>query len=498
MEQITKLIRSDYIFKIGETTGEVECSMPIENGSAKPISYSANAIVTSAEPLNGECSVKGKVNFKTILCEGTQFSALDYFADVEFVVNGNVLPTMKVSARAEVTDVNVFIEGDVAKGTASVLITLYGLSVQETSALISAEDACLLEEKVKSSTLLGVHDGRATLYDEFDAGRVRDVILTGNGASIRETSCKNGVIKVLGDARAKVLYTTADGNTYMHTFNLPFAEEIAADCVDENCNATAYATVENVKLILSGTDDDTEIRAEITLCIRADVWKIEDVDVVKDAFCTDVELAVERCTKAYSYPKATFALNEDVKKSITLPPEMPGIEKIIGVVSEWNVTTNTAIADGKVLIEGVVSGNSLYVNRDGGISCLPFEVPYSSSHPVQRAEKTDLIIIATDVSEVGAYARGDAEIELSVKLTFCCTCYDNGTTCAVISCKEGEKKQRVAHPITVRFGEPGAKLWQTAKSLNVSPETLMESNPELVFPLKGGEKILEYHPILCE
>lgn len=497
MEQVSKLIRSDYIFKIGETTHDVECTMPRAGEGGSVISYSASAIVTATEALNGECSVRGKVNFKVIVKSGDELSSLDYFADYETTVKGSVLPTMKILSRAEVSDCDVRLDVESAIGSATVSITLFGLSLQEIPALVSAEGACLNEGKTTSCALAGVFEATTTVYDELDAGKIKDVILTGSGVCVREVSVQKGVVKVLGEARAKILYRTEDG-VYTHIFSATFAEEIEATGAGDLCRATASATVSNVKLVLSGTEDDTEIRAEITLSLCADVWKTEEVDVITDAFCTDCELIVEQCAKVSSLQATTRLLTGEAKRSVTTPADLPLIDKLVGSVSEWNVTTNLALEKDSVLVEGVVSGGVLYHDREGGLNVVKYELPYSIDLDAEGVAPGDTVLLSTDVIEVSAYARGENEIELTARLGFSLSSYQSSSTCAVISCKEGESISRDTHPITIKFGEAGASLWQTAKSLCVAPDTLLETNPDLTFPLIGGEKIIEYHPIICE
>ena len=46
--------------------------------------------------------------------------------------------------------------------------------------------------------------------------------------------------------------------------------------------------------------------------------------------------------------------------------------------------------------------------------------------------------------------------------------------------------------ISVYIPTPGEDLWGLAKRLNVAPETLVETNKELRFPLTGDERIVIY------
>ena len=58
----------------------------------------------------------------------------------------------------------------------------------------------------------------------------------------------------------------------------------------------------------------------------------------------------------------------------------------------------------------------------------------------------------------------------------------------------GEKVQNT-HAISVYIPNKGETLWSLAKRLNVSPETLINTNQDLQFPLSGKERIVVYRQI---
>ena len=55
----------------------------------------------------------------------------------------------------------------------------------------------------------------------------------------------------------------------------------------------------------------------------------------------------------------------------------------------------------------------------------------------------------------------------------------------------GEKKVN-NFAISVYIPTEGEELWSLSKRLNVSPEELEKTNPELQFPLNGSERIVIY------
>lgn len=50
--------------------------------------------------------------------------------------------------------------------------------------------------------------------------------------------------------------------------------------------------------------------------------------------------------------------------------------------------------------------------------------------------------------------------------------------------------------ISVYIPAEGEDLWTVSKKLNACPEAIMQYNPDLTFPLTGGERILIYRQII--
>ena len=57
---------------------------------------------------------------------------------------------------------------------------------------------------------------------------------------------------------------------------------------------------------------------------------------------------------------------------------------------------------------------------------------------------------------------------------------------------EAEKLNKDTSVISVYIPSAGDSLWNTAKKLCQSPEEISATNPDLVFPLTGNERILVY------
>ena len=60
------------------------------------------------------------------------------------------------------------------------------------------------------------------------------------------------------------------------------------------------------------------------------------------------------------------------------------------------------------------------------------------------------------------------------------------------SAEEGEPVPEKDCAISVYVQRAGDGLWELAKRLNKSPEEVVESNPDLEFPIREGQRVVIY------
>ena len=114
----------------------------------------------------------------------------------------------------------------------------------------------------------------------------------------------------------------------------------------------------------------------------------------------------------------------------------------------------------------------------------------------------DVTAVAKIAEEKGAQAivcgislkqkkEGEAETEATLKITL--FVYDTCEIGYVSKAEGGEEYGEETCGMSVFVPRAGDGLWETAKALRKTPEELTRSNPDLVFPLKGKERILVYN-----
>lgn len=114
---------------------------------------------------------------------------------------------------------------------------------------------------------------------------------------------------------------------------------------------------------------------------------------------------------------------------------------------------------------------------------LPFSVSLSGLSP-------DCKEITVAVCGVSLRQRAEGECEGEAVLKIACADGEVKKVKYLTGAAEGGEKKMCDSAVSVYITAAGDGLWETAKRLSESPESIQLSNPELSFPLTGKERIL--------
>jgi len=145
-----------------------------------------------------------------------------------------------------------------------------------------------------------------------------------------------------------------------------------------------------------------------------------------------------------------------------------------------------------LLVTGVVSAVGYFADGESKAFTRKIETPFESTLDMGDAidgKEYEIIVKA----EFGTARLINAtEVELDVELNATVYSVEKATiTCISETASLGEKQEN-PHAISVYIPMENEELWSLSKRLNVCPETLVATNPELTFPLTGNERIVIY------
>ena len=70
--------------------------------------------------------------------------------------------------------------------------------------------------------------------------------------------------------------------------------------------------------------------------------------------------------------------------------------------------------------------------------------------------------------------------------------YKTISEAVITEVSEADEKPENMCVLTIYVVKTNETIWDIAKQLNVSPDSLLEQNPQIELPLVGGEKLIVY------
>ncbi|MDR2090195.1 MAG: DUF3794 domain-containing protein [Clostridiales bacterium] len=483
------------------TVSQVMVGFDVESRDGKKIkkvlSIAADPKVVSVDALNGEAVVSGRVNYKILyLNEDGEPVSLDYFSDYkDKISDGAILPASSLTVKTSVADITVNDGGGLS--ISLVLENAVYMIASDVIPVLKSVPENYFDERrrVVVQSYAAVPPVSAAVSGESPAGgEVGEILMLDVSAVLSDTTVGNGVAAYGGAVYADVLYTTRDGLYLNKQFTIPFSEEQA---VPQGLAVSAFAeaSVKSSKVVLSGTAEDNIIGLEAVVEIAAAVVADTEEEVVSDVFSVTHELntAVEKVVKPRFYHSAVYS--ETVGGSVSLAENMPAADEVLGYFGARNNIASLTAGSERVNVEGVLNLTVLYRGGDGGINSADVEIPYSVD------------VKDTDISEnfrlegrgaagtVSVRRKKDREIDVSAELFFCIQAYGDETISVVLDVEETAEKKEAASAVSIYNAGGGETLWDIAKSLSCTPETILNQNEELVFPVKNPGRVVLYREL---
>lgn len=490
-------IKSDCLVTLGSAQSVVESTLSDATAESveRVLSLSAEVRPLSAEAMNGEALLSGRLNFKLLYLSGGEPRSLDVFADfTERITSEDITPSTKLLPVMQVLDAEVARNGTF-KLRAVVESTVNALVKREERVLVGAEETAHLDiEASRLTEHIGSASAELEVSDEEETGgNVSRVLLVDAAAIVTTAKTGENVVFVSGDAEVNVLYVL-DGVTTARTFSVPFDGELPLEGASLTDLATARATVTFARVVLAGEENANILRVELRIAVRADAFLVKTQEYSTDAFSLQNELTLTRRSVTVESMLATTTLSDRVSGVATLAEDKPAVRGILGSFSSRNQLASVVAGEGTVTVEGLVTSTILYEDEDG-LSSVQVEIPYSSSQEYAAAVPGVRLQIQAVATDVTARAKRDKEIEVSAKITFNLDVFGEQTLEFVSNVEEGDAKPQNDSTLSVYIASEGESIWAAVKALTATPEDIMKQNPSLSLPLAEGAKVFYFRSV---
>ncbi len=266
------------------------------------------------------------------------------------------------------------------------------------------------------------------------------------------------------------------------------------DCLLKTFHAAAVEDADGEKRILS---------VEAVLTFQADSFETGEYEVLTDAYSLSTGFTMEKGELNTSLLVGELSTQFVLKEIAAKPEDAPGISEIVNVTGRIG-QTDVKVEDGKVVIDGFVICNVLYISGDEGQPLASFiqQVPFSQVFDYRNASENMTAAMKLDVNHVSFSILSLQEIELRIAVSAKGILSACQTVPIIVSVSEpidGEAQMpdwcagwSGGRPsILLYVVQPGDTLWKIAKRYG-APMTLLQEVNELKNPdiLTPGQKLL--------
>ncbi len=375
------------------------------------------------------------------------------------------------------------------EGSSYVVAVVIGAEISVFSSseriyLSEAEGAILNRETKKLFTAV-TFSGESEVEDDFDCN-AEDVLIPSAEVLVLDSNCRAGAVEINGEIYLSLL-AVRGGKPVCLDRIIPFKCEIACDDALLSRKAVCRGEIKEISVNAKVSEESGKCEVELVaqLAFSGRYYDDEEVSLITDAFScgnalklTYAEENCNPCTEIKVYTERVSGLCATKAKldytCAFLAAALPRAEF-------------ARSADG---IEGSVSATLLY-EQNGEIHSTEVNLPFAVTLTSLNANCNEIKVAVCGVN-IRQRAEGECEAEAVLKIS-AADC-ENYSIKYCSQATEGEEIKANDSAVSVYIPAAGDGLWETAKKLLQSPDSIQSVNPDLTFPLTGKERILVYRP----
>ena len=497
IQPVTEEIKISGFKKIAVSQSVVQARLLPQPGEsiAKILSVGAKVKVTSTEVFTGEARYGGNVRFNVLfVSEDGRSNSIEYVADFsDKIENPAISATLSPWVDATVLDTEVVsLRNDEIKLACVLEIKLCAVVTSDVNFISSGGEGVYTHiDKVEYSRF--ITGGKAVIEQQnrIDKLKLKRVLLVENSVALTSATAERDFIKVSGVIYSHVTGETDEGLLSSYNIETPFDEEIGAK--DARSGDNVRAVVDVSAQTREENDQEICLLFDYALEIRYAVFSVQAVTVVTDVFIPSHELIPTFSEENIFLQGNAVSICERVDGSVTIQNDMPLVDNIMATTAFNNVITNVIASENEGIIEGVISGNIIYYSAEtDSKNSIEVELPYSIKTEIDGIDESYSLYASGQISGLNLKIRRGNEIDVRAEISLLVQPYKNFKQSFMTALTVGEERKLPTCAFSVHIAREKETLWEVAKALGVTPELIMEQNPNLQLPLSGGERIAVY------
>lgn len=515
MEVIKKEINIDK--KVGKESIQVLIEGDIIVPDTKPdidvvLETTANAYIDNKDISNERINFKGNLDINVL-----------------FVAKGEEKPIYNMEATYPINDF-VNIEGIDKSMTAFTTCNITNLDYKLINdrkvsfrAILDVNSEVLSKENFETiSEIEGLDENQVKKTNvtinkivcaKFDRFNIKDEIEVSNGRpnikeilecnlniSNKEIKVYDNKLNISGNIKSSILYKSDEEKAMPVYFEqeIPFNGSIEVDGATENMFADVYLDIQdrNINILEDAEGEERIIGIDAYIGCNIKVSYEDEMEVLEDAYVLNKSIQMDTNVQKYPVLVCKNKNQAPIKEVVKLDEEAPPILQVVKV-SGKPILDNVQVLEDKILAEGIVECNILYItnNDEYPMHCHKVIIPYSQMIEAKGVtpENND-VDINVNLEHIGVNMLSDKDLEIRCILNFDVCVLMEKSLSFVIGVLFEDIPEEVLNNIgsmTIYVVQKGDTLWNLAKKFNTTVSDIVElndiENPDLIYP---GQKLL--------
>ncbi len=349
-------------------------------------------------------------------------------------------------------------------------------------------------EEFKIGELLEVPATKPTIREILRS----DVKITGKDYRISEEK-----IIAKGEINISTLYIGDDEERSIQIMEheVPFTQQIDLAGVTEDSICDIDYEISNA-LFEAAEDSDGELRvlnSEVVLKISVSGSSKKSIEVVDDAFSRNIKIGIEKDPFKVEEVVAENKGQLVLKDVFFIKEGNPEIVEVFNILSK-PALSEVRIFDDKVVVEGVVDNNVLYLSNsdEAPIYCYSHQIPFKHSIDIKGINQRMLCDVSLDVEHTNYTMVSSNEVEVRLAVRVDVKVSNQSVVPLAVKVTESEidaSRLERQSSITVYFAKPGDNLWKVAKKYyttvdeirtvnNIMDRDILNPGQQIIIPKK--------------
>lgn len=477
----------------------VECNLKAENDSIieKVLSITCDTTLLSVESVSGEARYSGRVDFKALYeDENGEMNTVAYYADFNDVLeDGSITPVSRLYCSLVVADSQTTAVSKNEIKLSCVIESYIKINnVTQIPILAGGEGFLSNQSSANISNFSGGGKDICQISDEYEEKAViKKMLLSDASVIVTNVSAGVDIIIVEGEAIVKLTYMSNDEEKVIasNLRILPFKHEIEAKEVLPSDRAFAECVVKTLKVnaIVDEDNSTTAIDLSLDIEIMAKAYSSTCINYVDDVFTPEYKLNQTFTGINSRMFIASFNYKENIEGVANLDDDMINVDNILSATGSRIHIANIIAEEGSVTVEGIAVTTVLYsgsLEDVTKIASVNVEIPFSQKLEMGGARKGDSVNISAAIFDIDAKCHKGNEIEVKLLIKIRADLFTDEVITVLSDIEVSDEAVMQQSSISIYCPSENERLWDIAKQLGVSPETIMSYNPELKFPADGS------------